>query len=88
MLRGWRAPNQIVGRACPITVKLSKPRNATPPDALVLSVHPELALAAGHAYHFGDFLQYQDGCSAVLSDILQEQLRQSALWRNRLADAG
>lgn len=46
-----------------------------PPDALVLSVHPELALAAGHAYHFGDFLQYQDGRSAVLSDILQEQLR-------------
>jgi hypothetical protein len=40
-----------------------------PAGELSVSVHPELILAAGRNYHFGDWIQYQDGRSAELREI-------------------
>jgi hypothetical protein len=43
-------------------------------DDLCVSVHPELVLAAGRKYHFGDWIQYQDGRSAELRQIYDEAI--------------
>ncbi len=40
-----------------------------PADGLCVSVHPELAVAAGRKFHFGDWIQYQDGRSAELQEV-------------------
>ncbi|MBP6821852.1 MAG: hypothetical protein KA368_09925 [Acidobacteria bacterium] len=41
-------------------------KNDTLPDGLCISVHPELAVAAGRSFHFGDWIQYHDGRSPEL----------------------
>lgn len=41
---------------------------------LCVSVHPELVLAAGRKFHFGDWIQYQDGRSAELKQIYDEAM--------------
>ncbi|HKQ74783.1 MAG TPA: hypothetical protein VJ810_13910 [Blastocatellia bacterium] len=41
---------------------------------LCVSVHPELVLAAGRKFHFGDWIQYQDGRSAELRRIYDEAM--------------
>ncbi len=43
-------------------------------DDLCVSVHPELLLAAGRKFHFGDWIQYQDGRSAELQRIYDEAM--------------
>jgi hypothetical protein len=43
-------------------------------DDLCVSVHPELVLAAGRKFHFGDWIQYQDGRSAELRQIYDEAM--------------
>jgi hypothetical protein len=40
----------------------------------VISVHPELAVAAGREYHFGDFMQYLDGRSEELRKVFTDAL--------------
>lgn len=45
-----------------------------PPQSTIISVHPELAIASGHNYHFGDFLQYGDGRSEQLRETLQREI--------------
>lgn len=40
----------------------------------VISVHPELAVAAGREYHFGDFMQYLDGRSEELRKTFADAL--------------
>jgi hypothetical protein len=47
-------------------------KREVPPDRLVVSVHPELAIASGHQYHFGDFLQYMDGRSPELRKVIAD----------------
>ncbi len=39
---------------------------STPPDGVCISVHPELAVAAGRGFQFGDWIQYHDGRSPEL----------------------
>jgi hypothetical protein len=41
---------------------------------LCVSVHPELVLAAGRKFHFGDWIQYQDGRSAELQRIYDQAM--------------
>jgi hypothetical protein len=43
-------------------------------DDLCVSVHPELVLTAGRKFHFGDWIQYQDGRSAELRQIYDEAM--------------
>ncbi|MGE0126790.1 MAG: hypothetical protein AB7U82_01705 [Blastocatellales bacterium] len=45
-----------------------------PPQSTIISVHPELATASGHNYHFGDFLQYGDGRSEQLREVIQREI--------------
>jgi len=47
-------------------------KREVPPESLVVSVHPELAIASGHQYHFGDFLQYIDGRSPELRKVIAD----------------
>ncbi|HMV82534.1 MAG TPA: hypothetical protein PLD20_21705 [Blastocatellia bacterium] len=48
-------------------------KREVPPDRLVVSVHPELAIASGHKYYFGDFLQYIDGRSPELQKLIADE---------------
>ncbi len=41
-------------------------KNNTPPDGICISVHPELVVAAGREFQFGDWIQYHDGRSSEL----------------------
>ncbi len=43
-------------------------------EDLSISVHPELVLAAERKFHFGDWIQYQDGRSAELQRIYDEAI--------------
>src|SRR5262249_2264678 len=45
-----------------------------PANDLCVSVHPELVLAAGRKFHFGDWIEYQDGRSAELQQIYDEAM--------------
>ena len=45
-----------------------------PADGLCISVHPELVLAAGRKFHFGDWIQYQDGRSVELQQVYDEAI--------------
>jgi len=45
-----------------------------PADGLCVSVHPELVLAAGRKFHFGDWIQYQDGRSSELQRVYGEAI--------------
>ncbi|MGH9854731.1 MAG: hypothetical protein ACREBD_33275, partial [Blastocatellia bacterium] len=45
-----------------------------PADGLCVSVHPELVLAAGRKFHFGDWIQYQDGRSSELQQVYDEAI--------------
>jgi hypothetical protein len=46
-------------------------KREVPPQSTVISVPPELAIASGHNYHFGDFLQYEDGRSDELQRVIE-----------------
>lgn len=46
-------------------------KDRTAPDAVLLSAYPELAVAAGRPYYFGDFMQYTDGRSRELVQLFQ-----------------
>ncbi len=50
-------------------------KEVVPADRICISVHPELVAAAGHKYHFGDFIQYTDGRSPELQRIFDEEIR-------------
>ena len=41
-------------------------KDKTPPDGVCISIHPELAIAAGRSVQFGDWIQYHDGRSPEL----------------------
>jgi hypothetical protein len=45
-----------------------------PANELCVSVHPELVLAAGRKFHFGDWIQYQDGRSAELQQVYDREM--------------
>ncbi len=45
-----------------------------PADELCVSVHPELVLAAGRKFHFGDWIQYQDGRSVELQQVYDQAM--------------
>ncbi|MGH9800859.1 MAG: hypothetical protein ACRD82_10885, partial [Blastocatellia bacterium] len=47
-------------------------KNNTPPDGICISVHPELVVAAGRNFHFGDWIQYHDGRSPELRRAFDE----------------
>jgi len=48
-------------------------KREVPPERLVVSVHPELAVASGHRYYFGDFIQYADGRSPELRKVIADE---------------
>ena len=45
-----------------------------PANDLCISVHPELVLSAGRKFHFGDWIEYQDGRSSELQQIYDEAI--------------
>lgn len=53
---------------------------STSPESVSISIYPELVVAAGRKYHFGDWIQYVDGRSDRL-----EQVFQSAVESDRYA---
>jgi 4-amino-4-deoxy-L-arabinose transferase-like glycosyltransferase len=48
--------------------------NNTAPNTVCISAYPELALLAGREYHFGDWMQYNDGRSEELKKIFWQAM--------------
>ena len=48
---------------------------SAPPGSLCFSIFPELVTQTGREYHFDDWMQYEDGWSPELRQILQDALK-------------
>lgn len=46
----------------------------TPKDAVCISVYADLVSASGRAYHFGDWIQYTDGRSLELKELIIKKI--------------